>query len=154
MNKYDPTKYQAAINGATGGAASAAAAMAAVVQAAAAAGKVVAAAPSLSTVLADLVRAADDIANIDRDTRATVRLVLESAGSVKAAALTAANQLRIAGQDAGASTGRLESAYNASTGAVVADASLANVVRAGLGIVFAANEAARQLQVVAGKIKL
>ena len=148
------TDYLQAFTGATAGAAKAAAAMALVVQRAQTAGDIATAAPALKTVLAELVRAADAVAEIDRDTTATVRLVAGSASNVKAAALTAANQLRQAGQNASASTGRVESTYQAGTGSVVADASLANVVRAGTSIVYACTEAARQLSALAGKIKL
>ena len=146
--------YLAAVNGATTGAALLAAGRAAVVQQAITAGRIAAGVPALNTVLAELLRVAATVAEIDRETRATVKLVIGSAASVKSTATNAALQLRRTAQQASASTGRVESAYQAGSNDVVTDASLANVVRAGLGLVFAASEAARQLEVIAGKIKL
>lgn len=146
--------YLQAATGATAGATKIGAAMATIVQRAQVSGDIAMALPGLKTVLAELVRGADTLAAIDRDTAATIRLVIGSASDVKAASLTAANQLRQAGQAASASMGRVESAYQAGTGSVVADASLANVVRAGTAMVYACSEAARQLEVLAGKIKL
>lgn len=146
--------YLAAVNGATLAAAKLAADRAAVVARAVEAGSITTAFPALSTVMAELLRVAAVIADIDRDTRATAKLVIGSANSLKSTAINAALQLRQAAQQAGASTGRVESAYQAGSGDVVTDASLANVVRAGLGLVYAAQEPARQLEVIAGKIKL
>lgn len=150
----DQIAFLAAVNGATQGAATMAAAMAAVVRKAVASGHIASGVPALNTVLAEIIRQADGIATVDRDTRAVVKLVIGSAASVKATAQATATQLRLLAQSAAASTGRVESAYQAGTGDIVTDASLANVVRAGLGVVYAANEAARQLNQIAGKIKL
>lgn len=148
------SSYKDAVIGATTGAASLASSMAAVVQRTIDAGKVAAGVPGLSTSMSELLRLSVAIAEIDRDTQAMVKLVIGSAISTKAAVLQSANQLRQIGQQASASAGRLDSEYQQGTGDVVTDASLANVTRAGSGMVYAANEAARQLEVIAGKIKV
>ena len=149
-----PPAYLQAIEAATSGAASIAESAADVVQKAVQAGKISAALPGLNTVMADIVRSAGEIADIDRDTVAAARLVIGSAASVKAAALTASNQLRIAAQAVGATTGRIEGALQVGGVSIVASASLGNVVRSGQSMMYGATEAARQLDVMARKIKL
>ena len=146
------TSYLAAVAGATGGALTAANNCAVVVRRSLAAGKVDAG--FITAAMNDLVRVAAEIKDVDSETSTAVRLVIASPSSVKQASLVAAGKLRQIAQAASASTGRVESAYHMGTGNVVADASLANVLRAGMTIVYAATEAARQLEVVAGKIKL
>lgn len=146
--------FLAAIISATSGAAVATALKAEVVQFAINSGRIAGAVPSMAFALAELLRVHATVSDIDRDTSATVRLVIASPASVRAAALTAANQMRQAAQAAVAGTGRLESTYQAGVADLVLGASLAHVVLAGNTMVYAATEAARQLEVIAGKIKV
>lgn len=141
------------VAGATAGAAQMAAAMRSTIKSAADAGVIGTAVPALNTVLADLLRVADGIAEIDRDTRAIVGLVSGSLADVKATAQQAATQLRQVAKTATAYTGRVEGSYQAGGGSVATDASLGNVVRAGVGLSWAATEAARQLDQLAAKIE-
>jgi phage protein U len=109
--------------------------------------------PSLRTVLTDITRVAAKHDIISQDVLAAIKLVGTSLGGIQAVARSAEIQMRQAGVEASAVTGRVEGAAQAGTGSVVTDASLGNVVRAGLGIVFASNETARQLGAIAAKIK-
>lgn len=144
--------YLAAVSGATGGAAKAAKNSAAVIQRSIDSQKITDV--SITAAMVELVRVSSEMDEIDSETRTAVRLVIASPSNVKSASLLAAGKLRQCGQKASASTGRVESAYHSGSSAIVTDASLANVMRAGMTIVYAATEAARQLDVVAGKIKV
>ena len=145
-------QYLAAVSGATGGASKAATLMAGDLRKSLNAGKIEN--QGVQAALVDLSRTATALAEIDSETNTAVRLLIASPGDVKAAALTAATRLRQAAQTAKASTGRIEGAYRVGSGSVVTDASLAHAMRAGTTIVYAATEAARQLDVLAGKIKV
>lgn len=108
--------------------------------------------PTMRTVVGDIIRVAETHDVINRDTMAAIRVIATSRGDVQAVARSVEILMRRSATQARASVGRVESQYQAGTGDVVADASLANVVRSGLGIVYAAEESARQLAAIAGKI--
>lgn len=108
--------------------------------------------PSLKTVVGDVIRVAQTHNVINRDVLAAIKLVGTSRGDVQAIARSAEILLRQSRQDATASTGRIESAYQAGTGVVLVDAALGNAARAGAGIAYAAGEAARQLSAISAKI--
>lgn len=148
------TDFYGAITGALGGASIAATAKAAIVQIAAKNGLISSVFPSLGSVMSDLANVKNTISNIARDTTASVGLVIDSASAVKNIVQSASNEMRQSAQNALAGTGRIESAYQSVSGNIVAAASLSNVVRAGNTIVYAATESARQLESIAGKIKV
>jgi phage protein U len=108
--------------------------------------------PSLKNVVGDVIRVAQTHDVINRDTLAAIKLVATSRGDVQAIARSAEILLRQSRQDATASTGRIESAAQTSTGDVVADAAVGNAARAGSSIAYAAGEASRQLSAIAAKI--
>ena len=144
--------YLSAVTGATGGASKAATNCAGRIRLALDAGKIE---ESLLTgAMTDLIRLAGQIADIDAETSTAVRLVLASPSDVKQASLLGAGKMRQIAQKGSASAGRIESAYRSGAYGITALASLGNIMRAGTTLVYAANEAARQLEVIAGKIKI
>lgn len=147
-------KYLAAVKGAANGAAKVADGMAARIKKADDAGMIKASAPQASAALHDLLRVAKTVSEIAAEAVAAAPLFVGNPTAMQLMALKTAGDMRATAQGALSSAGRVEGAYQDGSGDVVADASLANVVRAAAALVYAATEAARQLEVIAGKIKL
>ena len=143
--------YLSAVMGATGGANKAASNCSARIRQSLVAGKVEESA--LTGAMTDLIRLAGQMADIDTETGTAVRLVQASPSNVKQASLLAAGKMRQIAQTGSASAGRIESAYRSGAYSIPTLASLGHIMRAGTTLVYAANEAARQLEVIAGKIK-
>lgn len=143
--------YLSAVMGATGGANKAASNCADRIRLSLEAGKIEVS--LLTGSMSELIRLAGQITDIDAETTTAVRLVLASPTDVKQAALLAAGKMRQVAQQGSASAGRIESAYRSGAYSIPTLASLGNVMRAGTTLVYAANEAARQLEVIAGKVK-